>query len=220
MATDVWDPALKRVSSNLDVFVILMLVFLMIYFFVLELFNLTLGRYGIIVGAMIDGFLLGWYVSALYQANSYISTNKKVNYINSITDGFNDFVALQSVMVAVVGLVLIGGILNAVAGGGLLGAVLEGILMSIATATALTSLSPHSRGPFNFEIISEINEASPDSGLFLYATILVSIIPVLGLLQLVALPIACSIISLRQMSPSPMSKLQTGQGRTGHAAKQ
>ncbi len=198
MAVDIWDSALKLASDNLQAFVILMLVFLMIYFVVLELFDLAFGPLGALIGSIIDGFLLGWYISSLYEANSYLSSGKKVNYVNSVRDGITSFVSKQSLLVAVVGLVFIGGILYALAGGGAIGSVLAGIPTALAAATALTSLAPHQRGIFNYEILGEINESSPNSGLFVYGTILISIVPVAGLLQLVALPLAVSIISIRQ----------------------
>ena len=193
----------KIFAKNLDVFIIMMVVFLIIYY----LFSLIAAAFtsgflvfvsGIIAG-IFTGFALGWYVATLYDCVYVINAGRKVDYGKSLMNGLNTFTGRKETLVSIIGLYVIGGVLAAGTGFTILGSLLSGLFIAAATAVALVSLGFNSK-QFDFMILREVHEETPNAGFFIYITVFIAVvqISIISLLQVVMLPFAVIMIGSSQ----------------------
>ncbi len=212
MKDEAWERATKLVVDHFVELLILAVVLAVIIIVILAVIAGLADIVGVVsalaalfvsfvLGGIAAGFLIGWYVSAMFSASDALHRKERVNYVGCVQHGLSRLLSRKKVLGLILGLGLISGLVGMVFGvvlggaGALIGDVISGALLSAAAAYALMMLNLKEDGTNLGRFFGEINNGSSNNGLFVYIAVLVRIIPVVGaVIQFVCLPLAVVIV--------------------------
>jgi hypothetical protein len=212
MEEDLWNASVKIVSDHIVAIAIMVAVFAIIFGIALAVatgIGSIIGLASAVAGAYLTlvligfvwAFMIGWYVSSLHQAFMHVYSKRKINYVDSVVEGFWYLVRKREVLALLAGLGALAGLAEipfaANPAAGIIGQIIGGAILAVAASIALLMLALRTER-IDSKALGRINALSPEAGLFLYAIILIRIVPSgLGaLLQFLGMPIAVAILVL------------------------
>ncbi len=215
MEEDLWNWSVKVVSDHIVAIAIMVVIFVIILGIasalaagigsIIGLAYAVAGAYATLVFiGLVWAFMIGWYVSSLHQAFMHGYSKRKINYVDAVVEGFRYLVRRREVLALLIGLGILAGLAEipfaANPATGIIGQIIGGAILAMAAAIALLMLALRTEKA-DFKALGRINALSPEAGLFLYAIILIRIVPSgLGaLLQFLGMPIAVAILVLYAM---------------------
>ena len=199
---DLWANVTASIGNNLLSFVIMIIIFIVIWLIFGAIFGALAGYGGIVgaaifsaIGAAITSVITLWFSASLYEMCDSIIAKKSVEFASNLETGFNRAMKKQNVLVAVAVIGFVGALIGALLGNGIIGLLVRGLFMAAVLGIALVAFTKN--GKLNFTgTFNAVNRASSNSGLFLYLTVIVMIIPIVQLLALIMAPVCVMILDM------------------------
>ncbi len=231
---ELFDVSFELATKGIFYFIVIIAIFVAFYLFEAGLFDLVglstalpsgaaySGAVGLMtaISTAVSAFLLGLYVSTLYEAVKYIRTGKNVDYMNSLKQGYIKMVSRRNTTLSIIGLGFIAGLTSGTItvfavplGASLLGSTaiifIVGIFFAVISGVSISGYSD-TRYCTDFPTLyGYVNSSSPNSGVFLYIATLFPILPFIGSLQILLLPLAISIVSCTDTHVKEKTNLKT-----------
>ena len=189
---DVWDSALSLLSDNLIDFAVLLALFALTVFIVTFAFGAAASyfRPAFLASGVIYSFMVIWFISTLYCSLDWVKESGYIDYVDTIMKGLRRAVSDRRLLLIVLALGFVAGLIAVT------GVPLTGLLVALYSGIALVGVGNPANVNF-FGAFIDIGTKSRVAGTYLFATVLVVMIPLVHIVQFFMLPIAVAIISKR-----------------------
>ncbi len=194
---------LKKNAVNVIAFLIIfgilwLIVYLLLSPFIFMTGNVTVyfAFYGVL-GAL-DTIVLGGYVTSMYFGFK-TAKDGNINYVQSVIAGFRLLGSKKTYLLSIAAFGAGGELIRSafylyITNLSVIGDFIGGVLFALATIVVFSILSG-SRGIFGFMgLFEEINKLSGNGGLVILGALFITIVPYLGVLQAVTIPVAVAVL--------------------------
>ena len=151
----------------------------------------------------VAAFLLGLYIATLYASVGYLEKNTNVHYLDSIGGALKKMAVEKNTTFAIIGFGMFAGLLPTIYGTyagmaapGAVGLLIVGVLLAVVSGVSVSGFSNTCYCTDFPTMLGRIRKNSPGSAAFIYASILIAVVPFSWIVQMIMLPFSVSIVAV------------------------